>query len=78
MELQKMRHMIYPDEYRIVTHAVSSVMMEGDYTLCCMNILSSNFDYNGFEKVGKLYNGKLKEIDCKECIALINAIKKIK
>lgn len=61
MELQKMRHMIYPDEYRIVTHAVSSV-----------------FDYNGFEKVGKLYNGKLKEIDCKECIALINAIKKIK
>ena len=78
MELQKMIHEIYPDEYRIITHAVNSVIMEGEYTICGLDIVSSNLSYNGFEKDGKPYEGKLKEVTCLQCLELINFIKKLK
>lgn len=78
MELQKMKHKTYSDEYRIVTHAVNSVMMEGEYTICGLDIVSSNLSYNGFEKDGEPYEGKLKEVTCLQCLELINFIKKLK
>lgn len=78
MELQKMIHKIYPDEYRIVTHAVNSVIMEGEYTICGLDIVSSELSYNEFEKDGNTYEGKLKEVTCQQCLELINFIKKLK
>ena len=78
MELQKMIHEIYPDEYRIITHAVNSAIMEGEYTICGLDIVSSNLSYNEFEKDGEPYEGKLKEVTCLQCLELINFIKKLK
>lgn len=78
MELQKMIHEIYPDEYRIITHAVNSAIMEGEYTICGLDIVSSNLSYNEFEKDGEPYKGKLKEVTCQQCLELINFIKKLK
>ncbi len=78
MELQKMKHRVYPDELKFITHAVNSVMMEGEYTICGLDIVSSNLSYNEFEKDGKPYEGKLKEVTCLQCLELINFIKKLK
>ncbi len=73
-----MKHKTYSDEYRIVTHTVNSVMMEGEYTICGLDIVSSNLSYNEFEKDGEPYEGKLKEVTCLQCLELINFIKKLK
>ena len=78
MELQKMIHEIYPDEYSFATHAVNSVMMDGEYTLCGLDIVTTNLIYNGFVKDGESYEGKLKEVTCLQCLELINFIKKLK
>lgn len=78
MELQKMKHKIYTDEYRIITHAVNSVIMEGEYTICGLDIVSSDLNYNEFEEEGNIYEGKLKEVTCQTCLEIINFIKKLK
>lgn len=53
-------------------------MSSGEYTICGLDTVSSNLKYNGFEKDGEPYAGKLKEITCSECLTIINFIKNLK
>lgn len=78
-KLQKMKHeLISPTEYEILIHAINSAQSSGEYTICGLDTVSSNLKYNGFEKDGEPYEGKLKEVTCEECLIVINFIKNLK
>lgn len=64
-KLQKMKH-------EILIHVINSAHNSGEYTV------SSTLYYNGFEKDGEPYKGKLKEVTCSECLMVINFIKNLK
>ena len=78
MRLQKMKHNVSSDEYEVITHAINLVTHGGEFTICGLDTVSSDFYYNGFEESGTYYDGKLKEVNCEECLELINFIKKLK
>lgn len=77
-KLQKMRHETFTDDHEIIIHAINSTHNSGEYTICGLDTVSSNLEYNGFEKVGEPYEGKLKEVTCEECLTVINFIKNLK
>lgn len=77
-KFQKMRHETFTNDHEIITHVINSAMNSGEYTVCGLNTVSSNLKYNGFEKDGEPYKGKLKEVTCSECLMVINFIKNLK
>ena len=77
-KLQKMKHETSTNEHEILIHVINSAHNSGEYTVCGLDTISSTLEYNGFEKVGNPYEGKLKEVTCEECKTFINFIKKLK
>lgn len=77
MRLQRLKHETFTTEYEIITHAINSVVVDGEYTICGLDSVSSTLEYNEFETVEEPYDGKLKEVDCEECLAMINFIKNL-
>ena len=77
-KLQKMKHETSTNEHEILIHVINSTHNSGEYTVCGLDTVSSNLKYNGFEKDGKPYAGKLKEVTCSECLMVINFIKNLK
>lgn len=78
MKLQKMKYETFTTEYETFVHAINSAQNSGEYTVCGLDTVSSNLKYNGFEKDGEPYEGKLKEVTCSECLTIINFIKNLK
>lgn len=78
MRLQKLRHSVFPSGSEIIIHAINTVCNSAEFTICGLDTVSSNFEYNDFEKDGKPYEGKIKEVTCEECLKIINFIKKLK
>lgn len=77
MKIQKMTH-IKGDREILITHAVNEVICEGEFTICGLDIVQSELSYNGFEKEAEEYQGKLKDLDCLECLKIIKFCKKLK
>lgn len=77
-KLQKMKHETFTDSHEIIIHVINSAQSSGEYTVCGLDTISSNLKYNGFERDGEPYEGKLKEVTCEECLTLINFIKNLK
>lgn len=77
MKLQKM---MYREDGEVftVTCAVNIAQMGGEYTLCGNAIPDTRLDTFECESVGKAYNGKLKEVDCPNCLAFIKFVKGLK
>lgn len=78
MKLQKMKHETFTTEHETFICVINSVANSREYTICGLDTVSSNLKYNGFEKDGEPYEGKLKEVTCEECLILINFIKNLK
>ena len=77
-KLQKMKHETFTSDHEIIIHVINSTQSSGEYTVCGLDTVSSNLKYNGFEKDGEPYEGKLKEVTCLECLTIINFIKNLK
>jgi hypothetical protein len=77
MELQKMMYR-EDDEVFTVTCAVNNAQMGGEYTLCGKAIPDATMDTCECQPVGKPYTGKLKEVDCQNCLNFINFVKGLK
>ena len=77
MRLQQLKRETFTTEHEIITHAINSVVVDGEYTICELNSVSSTLEYNRFESVEEPYEGKLKEVDCEECLTIINFIKNL-
>lgn len=77
-KLQKMKHETLTNDHEIITHVINSTQSSGEYTVYGLDTISSNLKYNGFEKDGEPYEGKLKEVTCSECLMIINFIKNLK
>lgn len=77
-KFQKMKHETFTDSHEIIIYVINSVMNSGEYTVCGLDTVSSNLKYNGFERDGEPYEGKLKEVTCSECLTIINFIKNLK
>ena len=78
MRLQKMKHKVSSNGHEVITHAINLVTHGREFTICGLDTVSSDFNYNEFEKLETHYDGKLKEVNCEECLELINFIKKLK
>lgn len=77
-KLQKMKYETFTNDYEIIIHVINSTQSSGEYTVYGLDTISSNLKYNGFEKDGEPYEGKLKEVTCSECLMIINFIKNLK
>jgi hypothetical protein len=77
MELQKMMYR-EGGEVFTVTCAVNTAQMGGEYTLCGNAIPDTRIETYDCEAVGKSYKGKLKQVDCTNCLNFINFIKGLK
>lgn len=73
-----MRHETFTTDHEIIIHVINSAINSGEYTVYGLDTISSNLKYNGFEKDGEPYEGKLKEVTCSECLMVINFIKNLK
>jgi len=61
-KLQKMKHEIFTSDHEIITHVINSTQSSGEYTVCGLDTVSSNFKYNGFEKMANLTRVNLKKL----------------
>lgn len=77
MNIQKMIH-IEDGKKNVITHAVNEAVWAGEFTICGLDIVESKLSYNGFEKEGEEYQGKLKDLDCLECLKIIKFCKNLK
>lgn len=58
--------------------AVNNNQMGGEFTICGNAIPDTRIDTFGCEPVGKSYDGKLKDINCPNCISFIRFVKGFK
>jgi hypothetical protein len=77
MKLQKM---MYEEcgEVFTVTCGVNTAQMGGEYTFCGNAIPDTRLDTFECEAVGEEYKGKLKEVDCPNCLNFIKYVKGLK
>jgi hypothetical protein len=61
-----------------VTCAVNIAQMGGEYTLCGNAIPDTRLDQEGCEAAGEAYQGKLKDVDCPNCLNFIKFVKRLK
>lgn len=76
MRLHKLLHRdTETREETIRTHIVNEVQMQGEYTLCGLDIYESDIATNDFEAYEDEYEGSWKSSDCSECIGIVQMCK---
>jgi len=77
MTLQKMR---YWDEEKkkLVVCAVDEVSRGSEFTICGNNCLDAcKSEHDDWDIVGGSFSGKLQQVTCPKCLAIINFIKNL-
>ncbi len=80
MKLQKMISAECTDtEIILVTevHAINGAQDCDNFTLCGMTIPDSDLRIESYEPVGKVYKGNLNDVDCPQCLKVINFCKQL-
>ena len=75
-----LQRMIYDTDDGMIDLVCCVNMIErgGEFTLCGFAIPDTNMEIDGFEKVGKEFEGSIKDITCPNCLKHINYIKSLK
>ena len=74
MLLQKMKY----NETPVVCVIDCSGAGDGECTLCGNVYFSSGLGFEDHEPVGDPFNGKLKNVTCRDCLKIINFVKGLK
>lgn len=61
-----------------ITHGVMEVMSGREYTLCGIAIPDSSLEFEGFERKGEEYRGKISNCTCGLCLKIIRYYKRMK
>lgn len=61
-----------------VVHGVAEVTCGGEYTICGLAIPDSSLEFDGFERKGEEYRGRLGLCTCGYCLKIIRYYKDLR
>lgn len=79
MRLQRLIQEVEFDSSPVsVVHGVMEITCGGEFTICGRAIPDSVLEFEGWQREGDEYSGRIKDCECKECRRIIEYYKRLR